>query len=100
LPGSAFLYLSADRDQFVVREPGQPLSRSRVLCIETSLHDFSRTDEAVQELPTEFISILSWNIYKEQKQGWEEDLLQCSREYRPRKILSNRRSNWGQSKIK
>lgn len=72
--------LTPDQDQFVTHWVDQPVTRSRIHCSETSLHDFSETDDATQELSTELISILSWNIYKEQKKGWQADLNRFSRE--------------------
>ena len=72
--------LIPEQKQFVSSLQDPPLTRSNGSCSDIVIaQDFWETDSSTAKLYADSISILSWNIYKGQKQEWDTDLLQFSR---------------------
>jgi endonuclease/exonuclease/phosphatase (EEP) superfamily protein YafD len=67
------------QEQFVTSANDSSLVRNNGDCYTSSLyHDIGATASPLPGLSPHNISILNWNIYKEQRQNWDADFIQLS----------------------
>lgn len=77
LAGCAIIPLDS---QFTTQKNGEVTVRWKGVCEETTFALRQSQDYAAESgLSTDSISLMDWNIYKGQEDGWEEDLLRYSK---------------------